>query len=210
MKILPTLALIVVAVSSALLSSCATQSQETKLAPGQFEWHPERSPSGPVLMVVSIDDQMAYVYRNGVQIARSTVSTGRAGKETPVGVFQILQRKVDHESNIYKGAKMPYMQRLTWTGIAMHAGQLPGYPASGGCIRLPYEFSKKVYGVLSNGSTVAITKKGTVPSYSSKPANVLLASRAQGASNKAAPDPQGRVIWQPHKSRTGPYSVLLS
>ncbi|MFC5050850.1 L,D-transpeptidase family protein [Rubritalea spongiae] len=192
------------------LSSCATSSHQAKLAPGEFEWHPERSSSGPVLMVVSIDDQMAYVYRNGVQIARSTVSTGRAGKETPTGVFTILERKVDHESNIYKGAKMPYMQRLTWTGIAMHAGQLPGYPASGGCIRLPYAFSEKVYGVLSNGSTVAITQKGTVPSYSKKPASVLLASRAQSPSNKAIPDPQGKVMWEPGRSRSGPYSVLLS
>jgi hypothetical protein len=106
---------------------------------------------------------------------------------------------------------MPYMQRLTWTGIAMHAGDLPGYPASGGCIRLPYAFSEKVYGVLSNGSTVAITKKGTIPSYSKKPANVLMASKARGgASNKAIPDPTGRVIWNPSKSRSGPYSVLLS
>ncbi|WP_169334360.1 L,D-transpeptidase family protein [Rubritalea marina] len=210
MKLLKPLMISAALLSGALLSSCATTTQQTKLAPGQFEWHPERSPSGPVLMVVSIDDQMAYVYRNGVQIARSTVSTGRAGKETPTGVFQILQRKVDHESNVYKGAKMPYMQRLTWTGIAMHAGQLPGYPASGGCIRLPYEFSQKVYGVLSNGSTVAITKKGTVPSYSAKPANVLMASKAKSSSNQAVPDMQGRVIWEPGKSRSGPYSVLLS
>lgn len=209
MKIIRLLYLAAMASALAALSSCATSSQE-RLAPGQYEWQPERSSSGPVLMVVSIDDQMAYVYRNGVQIARSTVSTGRAGKETPTGVFTILQRKVDHESNIYKGAKMPYMQRLTWTGIAMHAGHLPGYPASGGCIRLPYAFSEKVYGVLSNGSTVAITQRGTVPSYSKKPANVLMASRAQGAANKAIPDPQGRVIWEPSKSRSGPYSVLLS
>jgi hypothetical protein len=210
MKLIKPLLLAALAAAVAGLSSCATSSTQAKLAPGQYEWHPERSPSGPVLMVVSIDDQMAYVYRNGVQIARSTVSTGRAGKETPTGVYTILQRKVDHESNIYKGAKMPYMQRLTWTGIAMHAGDLPGYPASGGCIRLPYEFSAKVYDVLSNGSTVAITQKGTIPSYSKKPASVLMASKARGASNKAIPDPQGRVIWEPGKSRSGPYSVLLS
>ncbi|PQJ28369.1 hypothetical protein BSZ32_07480 [Rubritalea profundi] len=210
MKLMKPVLLVGLAAAVACFSSCATTTQ-TKLAPGQFEWHPERSTSGPVLMVVSIDDQMAYVYRNGVQIARSTVSTGRAGKETPTGVFTILQRKVDHESNVYVGAKMPYMQRLTWTGIAMHAGDLPGYPASGGCIRLPYAFSEKVYGVLSNGSTVAITKKGTIPSYSKKPASVLMASNAKGGvSNKAIPDPTGRVMWNPSKSRTGPYSVLLS
>ena len=168
--ILPSLAILALTASGALallgLTSCstATAPSQGKLAPGQYEWHPERSPGGPLLMVVSIDDQMAYVYRNGVQIARSTVSTGKPGKETPTGVFTILQRKVEHESSIYVGAQMPYMQRLTWSGIAMHAGELPGYPASGGCIRLPYAFSQKVYGAMRNGSTVVITKKGTQPS----------------------------------------------
>jgi hypothetical protein len=101
---------------------------EPKLAPGQFEWQPERAPAGPILVVVSIDDQVAYVYRNSVQIARSTVSTGAPGHETPTGVFTILEKNREHESSIYKGAQMPNMQRLTWSGIAMHAGQLPGYP----------------------------------------------------------------------------------
>jgi len=192
------------------LSSCSsTASNQTKLAPGQFEWQPQRSPGGPVLMVVSIDDQMAYVYRNGVQIARSTVSTGRPGKETPTGVFTVLQRKVEHESSIYKGAQMPYMQRLTWTGIAMHAGQLPGYPASAGCIRLPYEFSQKLYSVMHNGATVAITKKNSQPSQSSKPAGILLASKG-ASTERPIPNPEGKVVWNPGKSRSGPFSVLVS
>ncbi len=194
------------------LTSCGLTTKgprQGKLAPGQYEWQPERSSSGPVLMVISIDDQMAYVYRNGVQIARSTVSTGRPGKETPTGVFTILQRKVEHESNIYKGAQMPYMQRLTWSGIAMHAGDLPGYPASGGCIRLPHAFSQKLYGVMHNGATVAITKKNARPSQSSKPAGILLASKAS-AGERAIPDPAGEVVWNPGKSRSGPFSVLLS
>ena len=203
------------AVSVAVISGCGgsgggSSSSESKLAPGQFEWHPERSPSGPTLVVVSIDDQMAYVYRNGVQIARSTVSTGRPGKETPTGVFTILQRKVEHESSIYKGSQMPYMQRLTWGGIAMHAGDLPGYPASAGCIRLPFQFSQKVYGAMTNGSTVVITKKRSTPSRSSRPANLLLASRAAAQENKSIPDPEGRTIWNPSKSPSGPYSILLS
>jgi len=203
--------LAVAVLSFAALSSCGVSGpSQSKLAPGQYEWNPERSPSGPTLVVVSIDDQLAYVYRNGVQIARSTVSTGRPGKETPTGVFTILQRKVEHESSIYKGAQMPYMQRLTWDGIAMHAGDLPGYPASGGCIRLPYEFSQKVYGVMHNGSTVVITKKRANPSRSSRPANILLASKASGQQNKAIPDPEGRTIWNPSKSPSGPFSILLS
>ena len=187
-----------------------SSSDQAKLAPGTYEWHPERSPSGPTLVVVSIDDQMAYVYRNGVQIARSTVGTGRPGKETPTGVFTVLQRKVQHESSIYKGSQMPYMQRLTWGGIAMHAGDLPGYPASAGCIRLPYDFSQKVYGVMGKGSTVVITQKRSSPSRSSRPANILLASKAAAAENKSIPDPEGRTIWNPSKSPHGPISILVS
>lgn len=192
------------------ITSCSpTTPSQSKLAPGQYEWQPQRSPKGPVLMVVSIDDQMAYVYRNGVQIARSTVSTGRPGKETPTGVFTVLQRKVEHESSIYKGAQMPYMQRLTWSGIAMHAGDLPGYPASGGCIRLPYAFSQKLYGIMHNGATVAITKKNSQPSQSSKPAGILLASKG-ATSERPIPNPTGEIVWNPGKSRSGPFSVLIS
>jgi len=179
-----------------------------KLAPGAFEWHPERSPTGPLLVVCSLDDQMLYAFRNGVQIARSTISTGREGKTTPTGVFTILQRKIDHESNIYKGAKMPYMQRLTWTGIAMHAGELPGYPASAGCIRLPYEFSKLIYGEMKNGSTVVITDKNATPTQSDGPSSILKESRARDEVNRSIP--KGRPIWEAHKSLHGPISILLS
>jgi len=185
-------------------------SPQSKLKPGQYEWHPERSPKGPLLVVVSIDDQMAYVYRNGVNIARSTVSTGKSGHNTPTGVFTILQRNVDHESSIYKGAKMPYMQRLTWGGIAMHAGNLPGYPASHGCVRLPLEFSEKLYSLTRNGSTVVITNRVATPSRSSQPASLLLASRAKPGSQRAIPNPDRKPVWNPEKSPSGPVSVLVS
>ncbi|MFD2158763.1 L,D-transpeptidase family protein [Rubritalea tangerina] len=190
-----------------LCSPSLTQAAQQPLQAGQFEWAPERAPKGPVLVVVSLDDQMAYVYRNGVQIGRSTVSTGREGKETPTGVFTILQRKKKHESNIYKGAKMPYMQRLTWTGIAMHAGKLPGYPASAGCIRLPYDFSEKLYSTTRNGSTVVITEKAATPAISKKPASILLESRGPADSK---PVPKGHVVWEPQKSPEGPVNLLLS
>lgn len=94
----------------------------TEFKPGDYVWHPEISPAGPVVIIVSLPEQKMYVYRNGVRIGRSTVSTGTKGHPTPTGMFTILQKKVRHESNIYKGAKMPHMQRLTWSGIAMHAG----------------------------------------------------------------------------------------
>lgn len=182
--------------------------EQAKLEPGQFEWHPERSPSGPLLVVCSIDDQILYAYRNGVQIARTTISTGRKGKRTPTGVFTILQRKVEHESSIYKGAQMPYMQRLTWGGIAMHAGELPGHPASAGCIRLPLKFSELIYGEMKNGSTVVITKKNSTPSKSKSPSTILSSAKAANPADQSIP--KGRVVWEPEKSLRGPVSILLS
>jgi hypothetical protein len=118
-----------------------------KLKPGEYVWEPERAPEGPLLIVASITEQAAYVYRNGIRIARSSVSTGRPGHRTPTGVFTILEKEVHHTSSIYKGAEMPYMERVTWGGIALHAGDLPGYPDSHGCVRLPLEFSKLLFGV---------------------------------------------------------------
>ena len=85
-------------------------------------------------MVVSVTEQRAYVYRNGILIAATTVSTGRPGHVTPTGVFTVLQKQKEHRSTIYDGAPMPYMERLTWGGVALHAGGLPGYPESHGCI----------------------------------------------------------------------------
>src|SRR5438874_6454625 len=115
------------------------------LKPGEYVWEPERAPEGPLLIVASITEQVAYVYRNGICIARSSVSTGRLGHRTPTGVFTILEKEVHHTSSIYKGAEMPYMERVTWGGIALHAGDLPGYPDSHGCVRLPLEFSKLLF-----------------------------------------------------------------
>jgi hypothetical protein len=179
------------------------------LAPGQFEWHPERSPSGPLLVVVSLDDQIAYVYRNGVLMARSTVSTGARGHETPTGVFTILEKNKVHESSLYKGAQMPNMQRLTWSGIAMHAGQLPGFPASHGCVRLPLEFSEKLFSITEKGGTVVITQRQSKPSNSTKPASILLASNVDPTSRPAAAL-VGKSIWDPGRSPSGPVNFLLS
>src|SRR5438445_8451305 len=110
------------------------------LKPGQYVWEPERTPEGPLLIVPSTTEQVAYVYRNGIRIARSSVSTGRPGHPTPTGVFTILEKEVHHTSSIYKGAELPYMEGVTWGGIALHAGSLPGYPDSHGCIRLRWNF----------------------------------------------------------------------
>src|SRR6202140_1395110 len=147
----------------------AVQPFTPELKPGDYVWHPEISPAGPVVVIVSLPEQRMYVYRNGVRIGRSTVSTGKPGKQTPTGVFTVLQKKVSHESSIYKGAKMPHMQRLTWTGIALHAGHLPGYPASAGCVRLPVDFAAKLYAVTTLGTTVIIADNQSAPSHSTQP-----------------------------------------
>src|SRR5437879_2577163 len=115
------------------------------LKPGEYWWKPQLSPSGPLMVLVSIPQQTMHVYRNGILIGRSTVSTGSKGHATPGGVFTILEKKQEHYSKKYNNAPMPNMQRLTWTGIAMHSGNLPGYPASHGCIRLPYDFSRDCF-----------------------------------------------------------------
>ncbi|MDF1658585.1 MAG: L,D-transpeptidase family protein [Verrucomicrobiales bacterium] len=177
------------------------------LQPGQYEWQPQNAPTGPLLIVVSIDDQVAYVYRNGTEIGRSTVSTGRPGKETPTGVFTILEKRKEHESSIYKGAQMPNMQRLTWTGIAIHAGDLPGYPASAGCIRLPLKFSELLFAETALGATVAITQRSRYPSQSEKPVSILLSTNVD---QNSIPIPDRRPFWNPNKSPSGPVSLLLS
>src|SRR5499427_6878884 len=126
------------------------------LKPGEYWWHPEISPDGPLMILVSIPEQMMHVYRNGILIGRSTVSTGSKGHATPGGVFSILEKQQTHHSKTYNNAPMPYMQRLTWSGIAMHSGQLPGYAASHGCVRLPYDFSQLLFTATKSGGTVVV------------------------------------------------------
>ena len=131
------------------------------LGPGEYLWTPEASPAGQVVVVVSLPEQRAHVYRNGTRIGVSTISSGKAGHETPTGVFPILQKREEHYSNLYDNAPMPYMQRLTWDGIALHAGRIPGYPASHGCIRLPKAFAKKLFAATERGVTVVVADEAS-------------------------------------------------
>ena len=125
------------------------------LKPGQFEWQPELSVEGEVSMNVDLSKQILEVWRGNVLIARSSVSSGR-GQSTPNGTFSILQKRVEHHSSLYKGAPMPYMQRLSWEGIAIHSGYLPGVPASHGCIRVPNAFARRLFQITTCGNTVSI------------------------------------------------------
>lgn len=115
------------------------------------------APKGPLLAVVSIARQRIHLYDRNGTVAQSPVSTGMLGYRTPTGVFSVLQKRRYHQSNIYSGAPMPFMQRLTWSGIALHAGVLPGYPASHGCIRLPHHFAAELWGMTKIGMRVVVT-----------------------------------------------------
>jgi hypothetical protein len=119
--------------------------------------------TGPVIIVVSLAQQKATVFSGDREIATTPISTGVPGHPTPLGVFSVIQKQVYHESNLYSAAPMPYMQRITWSGIALHAGALPGYPASHGCIRLPREFAVSLYGMTKIGARVVVTRDDPAP-----------------------------------------------
>lgn len=182
----------------ASLESGSVLEAAERLRPGEFLWAPAVAPEGPVMLVVSLATQRAVLYRNGVPIAISTVSTGRRGHVTPTGVFTVLQRNVQHFSSIYNNAPMPYMQRLTWGGVALHGGHLPGYPASHGCIRLPQEFARLLYGETRLGMTVIVTNEVAVPRIA--PADRLIESSAT----------PGGMSWRPERARSGPVSIVIS
>ena len=132
------------------------EADASKLRPGRYIWKADHVQSGPMAIVVSLEAQRAYVFRDRRLVAVSTVSTGRATHRTPTGTFPILQKNRDHYSNIYDNAPMPNMQRMTWDGVALHAGVIPGYPASHGCVRLPMEFSRLLFGATKMGEIVHV------------------------------------------------------
>jgi hypothetical protein len=176
-----------------------------QLKPGEYLWAPEVAPAGPVTVIISLPNQRAIAYRNGIPIGVTTVSTGKPGHETPTGIFTILQKHVEHKSNLYDNAPMPYMQRLTWGGVALHAGNLPGYPASHGCVRLPKGFARLLYGVTRIGLTVVITNDAAVPRIA--PAPDPLRPTASDIDDVA---PAGAVVWRPDRAPQGPVSIVIS
>jgi hypothetical protein len=179
------------------------------LKPGEYWWNPQLSPSGPVVVLVSIPQQTMHVYRNGILIGRSTVSTGSKGHSTPGGVFSILEKKETHRSKTYDNAPMPYMQRLTWSGIAMHSGALPGYPASHGCVRLPYDFSQLLFKATAKGGTVVVGDGKTPTPYLASDPGLLLAPKdfSPEMLHRLAKDDYD---WRPERSPEGPITIVVS
>ncbi len=179
------------------------------LKPGEYWWNPALSPQGPVVVLVSVPQQSMSVYRNGILIGRSTVSSGARGHSTPAGVFSILEKKQTHYSKKYDNAPMPNMQRLTWTGIAMHSGNLPGYAASHGCIRLPYDFSQLLFSVTSKGGTVVVADGVTPqPHFAANPGFML--APKDFTPEMLHPLAANDYDWHPERSASGPITIVVS
>ena len=153
------------------------------------------TPKGPVQIVVSIADQKISVYSGDALIARSVVSTGVPGHRTPMGVFSVIQKQRWHRSNLYSSAPMPYMQRITWSGVALHAGVVPGHPASHGCIRLKEDFAVELWRMTKLGARVIIAPTDVTPVEVSQPRLFATSAMAQASSS-----PSG----EPAKSSEGP------
>src|SRR4051795_374734 len=144
-------------------------------------------PQGPLIIAISIDQQKVRVYDANGLFAESPVSTGMKGHSTPMGVFSVIQKNKMHRSNIYSGAPMPYMQRIPWWGLALHAGVLPGYPASHGCIRMPMAFAVKMWNWTRMGARVIVSPRQISPQNFSHP---LLASVRVPPQPAASLEPQ--------------------
>lgn len=172
------------------------------LTPGQYGWQPETAPAGPVLVLVSLTEQIARVYRNGIEIGITTVSSGRAGHDTPTGVFTILQKAKVHHSSRYNEASMPFTERLTWDGVALHAGGVPGYPSSHGCVHLPLAFAQLLFGVTEVGTTVVIADAHQSPQDLVHPGLIAPTTELPAAATD--------YVWQPERSPAGPLSLLVS
>lgn len=145
-------------------------------------------PRGPIVIAISIEKQQLKLYDQNGLFAESPVSTGMRGHSTPMGVFSVIQKNKYHRSNIYSGAPMPYMQRVTWSGIAMHAGALPGYPASHGCIRMPMNFAMRMWGWTRMGARVIVTPGEVSPADFSHP--LLMTRKPESKPVAAVPVPQ--------------------
>ncbi|HEX5957399.1 MAG TPA: L,D-transpeptidase family protein [Hyphomicrobiaceae bacterium] len=174
-----------------LIDTAAANSRRSGKAEGAMFARPSTT---PVMAVVSLNQQRVTIYdANGV-LAQAPVSTGQTGYETPAGIYTVLEKEAEHFSNLYDDASMPFMQRITWSGIALHAGMLPGYPASHGCIRMPLSFSERLFERTKLGMRVVIVRDDITPAALAHPAlfrplsgQEALAPADGGAAGAAAP-----------------------
>jgi L,D-transpeptidase-like protein len=150
----------------AMISTCdhvAAANGRNARATGLVEQSITRETSEPIMAIVSLRTQRITVYDANGWILRAPVSSGQKGRETPAGIFSVLQKEAEHYSNLYDDAYMPHMQRITWSGIALHGGPLPGHPASHGCVRMPYDFARHLFGMTRLGMRVVVAPGDVVP-----------------------------------------------
>ena len=192
-------------------SSSPADTPPEALQQGEFVWEEKVARTdGPIAIVVSLPEQRAYVYRNGLRIGYTTVSTGKQGHRTPTGVFTILQKDKHHRSSTYNNAAMPYTQRLTWGGIALHAGGLPGYPSSHGCVHLPSVFAKDLFGITGKGMTVVIADEVSAPRDVAHPAMLAPVDDSGAPVEEMHLSAAEKYEWSPEKAPEGPVSILVS
>jgi hypothetical protein len=152
---------LVVAITGAIpfASYASAQDWSSESAPDVWGHDAVLPLQGRISMIVNLRTQRAYVYRDGIRIRTTAVSSGKPGYRTPTGTYAVLEKQRVHHSNKYDNAPMPYMQRLTWYGLALHGGHVPGFPASHGCIRLPISFARWLYGEPTMGMVVTVTNQ---------------------------------------------------
>jgi hypothetical protein len=166
-----------------------------------FESRITGEPAGPMMAIVSLRNQRITVYDAKGWIMRAPVSSGQRGRETPAGIFSVIEKQAEHYSNLYDDAYMPHMQRITWSGIALHGGPLPGYAASHGCVRMPYDFARRLFGVTKLGMRVIVAPTDVAPVEIVHPvpfpagpaAGTVAAARAAEADVAASKADQARV-----------------
>jgi hypothetical protein len=176
-----------VAAFALLMASVAALHAESRKAEIKTQSIVARS-DAPLIVLVSLRKQRLRIFDDKGEITSSRISTGQPGFDTPTGVFSILEKSEHHESNIYEGAEMPFMQRITWSGIALHAGVVPGYRASHGCIRLPYNFAKSIFPLTRQGNRVIVTNEEATPAVIEH-ANLFRPLPAEYKEQAAAPPP---------------------
>ena len=174
------------------------------LKPGQYVWEARAKDAKDLRIIAVLDIQRLYVFDGDSVVGVATISTGKKGNATPSGVFKILQKNVDHKSNLYSNAPMPYMQRLTWDGIALHAGHNPGYAASHGCIRLPMGFARALYGVTKMDQPVVILASLDAPKPAPKPDEKPVTPVTPPPEVQPAPQPLPQSTPQPTAEPVAP------
>src|SRR5215467_720163 len=161
----------------------------------------QRAAGAPIMAIVSLRNQRITVYDAKGWALRAPVSSGQKGRETPAGVFSVIEKQAEHYSNLYDDAYMPHMQRITWSGIALHGGPLPGRPASHGCVRMPYDFARRLFGITKLGMRVIVASTDVTPAEIVHPAlfpvqpraGTVAAARAAEADEAARKADQARL-----------------